>query len=107
MPYIYKRFIDKNKADKSFGYNGSKTVELIQWHRDTMAFWTKANVDDTMETVGILLLSMHQRDLMDNEKLVLIIIHMFDFENDANVLLFSNKVGEYVQGILGDRTICF
>jgi len=72
-----------------------------------MAFWTKANVDDTMETVGILLLSVHGRDLMDNEKLVLTIIHMFDFENDADVLLFSNKIGEYVQGILGDRTICF
>jgi hypothetical protein len=72
-----------------------------------MAFWTEANVDDTMETVGILLLSMHGRDLMDNEKLVLTIIHMFDFENDADVLLFANKVGEYVEGILGDRTICF
>jgi len=102
-----KHFIDKNEADESFGYDGSETVELIQWHRDTMAFWTKANVDDTMETVGILLLSMHGRDLMDNEKLVLTIIHMFDFENNVNVLLFANKVGEYAEGILGDRKICF
>ena len=72
-----------------------------------MAFWTEANEANTMETVGILLLSMHGRDLMDNKKLVLTIIHMFDFENDADVLLFANKVGEYVEGIVGDRTIRF
>ena len=82
-------------------------VELIQWHRDTMAFWTDANVDSMMETVGTLLLSMHRRDSLNNEKLVMTIIHMFDFENDADVLLFANKIGEYIEGILGDRTIRF
>ncbi|KAL3796432.1 hypothetical protein HJC23_004229 [Cyclotella cryptica] len=101
MPYIYKHFIDRSEEDESFGYDGSETLELIQRHRDTMAFWTEADVDDTMETEGILLLSMHGRDLMDNEKLVPTIIHMFDFENDADVLLFADKVREYIEGIPG------
>ena len=51
-------------------------------HRDTMAFWSEADVDDSIVTDGILLLSMHGKDLMDNDKLVPTIIHLFDFDDD-------------------------
>jgi hypothetical protein len=101
MPYIYKHYIDKNEEEESFGYDGSETVELIQRHKDTMAFWTEADVDDSITTDGILLLSMHGRDLMDNEKLVPTIIHMFDFDNENDILEFADKVKEYVQDLPG------
>ena len=101
MPYIYKHYIDKNEEDESFGYDGSQTDELIQRHKDTMAFWTKADVDDSITTDGILLLSMHGSDLMDNEKLVPTIIHMFDFDNENDILQFAEKVQEYVMALPG------
>lgn len=101
MPYIYKHYIDKNEEDESFGYDGSQTDELIQRHKDTMAFWTKADVDDSITTDGILLLSMHGSDLMDNEKLVPTIIHMFDFDNENDILQFAEKVQQYVMALPG------
>jgi len=101
MPYIYKHFIDQNEAGESFGYDGSETRELIQRHKDTMAFWTEADVDDIIQTENILLLSMHGRDLMDNDKLVPTIIHMFDFDNDNDVLNFADKVREYIESLPG------
>jgi hypothetical protein len=101
MPYVYKHYIDKNEDEESFGIDGSETKELIRRHRDTMAFWSEADADDTIKTDGILLLSMHGSDLMDNEKLVPTIIHMFDFDNENDILDFANKVREYVEGLPG------
>ena len=101
MPYIYKHYIDKNEDEESFGYDGSQTKELVKRHADTMAFWTEADVDDSITTDGILLLSMHGSDLLDNEKLVPTIIHMYDFDNENDVLEFANKVKEYVQDLPG------
>lgn len=101
MPYIYKHYIDKNEEGESFGYDGAETRELMQRHKDTMAFWTEADVDDTIDTEGILLLSMHGRDMMDDEKLVPTIIHMFDFDNDNDVLEFAHKVREYIESLPG------
>ena len=99
MPYVYKHYIDKNEEDESFGYDGSQTEELVKRHRDTMAFWTEADVDDSITTNGILLLSMHGRDLLDNEKLVPTIIHMFDFENENDILEFAKKVKEFIEAL--------
>lgn len=96
MPYVYKHYIDKNEDQESFGYDGSQTEELIRRHKDTMAFWTEADVDDSIVTEGILLLSMHGQDLMDNDKLVPTIIHMFDFDNEKDILDFAQKVQDYV-----------
>eukprot|EP00956_Cyclotella_meneghiniana_P007259 scaffold9907_cov75-Cyclotella_meneghiniana.AAC.2 len=101
MPYIYKHYIDKNEGDESFGYDGSQTEELVQRHKDTMTFWTEADVDNSITTDGVLLLSMHGSDLMDNEKLVPTIIHMFDFDNENDILQFAEKVQEYVMALPG------
>jgi hypothetical protein len=101
MPYIYKHYIDKNEAEESFGVDGSATEELVRRHNDTMAFWTEADADDTIKTDGILLLSMHGKDLMDNDKLVPTIIHLFDFDNEVDVLEFAEKVKEYVTALPG------
>ena len=101
MPYIYKHYIDKNEDEENFGNDGVQTAELIKRHEDTMAFWTEADIDNSLRTDDILLLSMHGSDIMDNEKLVPTLLHMFEFEDVDDIVKFASQVQNFVEKLPG------
>mmetsp|Transcript_12913 Transcript_12913/g.27457 ORF Transcript_12913/g.27457 Transcript_12913/m.27457 type:complete len:732 (-) Transcript_12913:141-2336(-) len=99
MPYIYKHYIDKNNAGESFGTDGKYTKELLEKHQRTMAFWTEADIDDSISTDDILLLSMHGEDLLDMDKLVPTVQRMFDFEDVNDVVAFASTIRDFVAAL--------
>ena len=100
MPYIYKHYIDKNENEEYFA-NDVQTKELKRRHRDTIAFWTKADIDNSIMTDKVLLLSMHGSDLKDEDKLVPTIMRLFDFKSMSDILAFATKVQQLVENIPG------
>eukprot|EP00585_Thalassiosira_rotula_P010068 CAMPEP_0196135990 /NCGR_PEP_ID=MMETSP0910-20130528/4442_1 /TAXON_ID=49265 /ORGANISM="Thalassiosira rotula, Strain GSO102" /LENGTH=582 /DNA_ID=CAMNT_0041396199 /DNA_START=13 /DNA_END=1758 /DNA_ORIENTATION=+ len=97
MAYVYKHYIDRNQEEEYF-VNDVQTAELRKRHRDTIAFWSDADIDNSIVTDEILLLSMHGRDLEEDDKLVPTILRMFDFHDMNEVLEFASKV----QGLIED-----
>eukprot|EP00580_Thalassiosira_gravida_P021347 CAMPEP_0201679358 /NCGR_PEP_ID=MMETSP0494-20130426/48263_1 /ASSEMBLY_ACC=CAM_ASM_000839 /TAXON_ID=420259 /ORGANISM="Thalassiosira gravida, Strain GMp14c1" /LENGTH=595 /DNA_ID=CAMNT_0048162831 /DNA_START=113 /DNA_END=1900 /DNA_ORIENTATION=- len=91
MAYVYKHYIDRNQEEEYF-INDIQTAELRKRHRDTIAFWSDADIDNTIVTDNVLLLSMHGKDLEEDDKLVPTILRMFDFDDMNEVLEFAAKV---------------
>ncbi|KAL7534053.1 hypothetical protein ACHAXR_006667 [Thalassiosira sp. AJA248-18] len=101
MPYVYKHYVNHHEQSTEYFVNDSQTSELLRRHRDTIDFWTNADIDNSIITQDILLLSMHGSDLKDNAKLVPTIMRIFDFTNMSDILAFATKVQRIVQDLPG------
>jgi len=91
MAYVYKHYIDRNTEEEYF-VDDIQTAELRRRHDDTIAFWSDADIDNSIVTDDILLLSMHGKDLEEDDKLVPTLLRMFDFNDMSEVLEFAAKV---------------
>jgi len=101
IPYVYKHYIDKNANNEEYFVNDNQTKELKRRHRDTIAFWTEADIDDSVMTDEILLLSMHGSMMEDTDKLVPTIMRIFDFSDMSDILAFAAEVQEIVRALPG------
>lgn len=99
MPYVYKHYIEKNDGRVEYFVSDSQTKELKRRHDDTIAFWTEADIDNSIMTDDILLLSMHGSVLKDTDKLIPTIMRMFNFNEMSDVLSFAAKVQSIVAAL--------
>ncbi|KAL9182046.1 hypothetical protein ACHAXT_012389 [Thalassiosira profunda] len=98
MAYVYKHYVDRTHEDEYF-VDEAQTAELNKRHADTVRFWREADVDNSIMTDDVLLLSMHGEDLRDNAKLVPTLEKMFDFQHMSDVLAFAGKVQGMIEAL--------
>ena len=100
LAYVYKHYVDTSHSDEYF-VNNIQTAELTKRHADTINFWKRADIDNSIMADDILLLSMHGSDLADTAKLVPTIMRMFDFTDMNDILAYATKVQDIVKALPG------
>ncbi|KAL7544624.1 hypothetical protein ACHAWF_007997 [Thalassiosira exigua] len=100
LPYVYKHYVAhyRDGSDEHF-LTEVQTEELTRRHRDTIAFWSAADLDGTVAADDVLLLSMHGSDLKDDAKLVPAILRTYDFDDMSDVLKFAAKVKRLIEDL--------
>jgi len=98
MAYVYKHYVDNSHHDEYF-VNTHQTSELQRRHDDAISFWTEADIDNTLNTQDVLLLSMHGHDLQDDSKLIPTILRIFDFDDMSDVTAFAAEVKTLIEAL--------